>query len=311
MAVGKARACIQPGAAEHRDLSACCRHSIRIHFFAPNIPGYHKLIFELNYQDGRVEYESPHFSGKAAALRLDSLLARLGDNRYEPLREVVIKMLALSIWRERPDVKKFGPPSDWSARRASVILSMARANRSNRCSATISACVMRRSGSRTTHIMADRRYEAAFETHTAMILLRRQWQQLLEFLFPPETDTWLAVFRIGMGLQVVVYALFLRSDWHSLFSTTGKGLVSRELGEAIASFDSPLIPKLGWLVAFRPACRPRRRNSPFHCLGLFALHGSAVCCWDFSVARRRSLPGFFTSARLRAVDCLHTARTIS
>ena len=61
---------------------------------------------------------SPHFSGKAAALRLDSLLARLGDNRYEPLREVVVKMLALSIWRERPDVKKiratFGlvsPPS--------------------------------------------------------------------------------------------------------------------------------------------------------------------------------------------------------
>ena len=83
-----------------------------------------------------------------------------------------------------------------------------------------------------------------------MILLRRQWQKLLEFLFPPETDKWLAVFRIGMGLQVVAYALFLRSDWHSLFSTTGKGLVSRELGEAIASFDSPLIPKLGWLVAF-------------------------------------------------------------
>jgi len=74
-------------------------------FFAPNIPGYHKLIFELNYQDGHVEYESPHFNGKAAALRLDSLLARLGDNRYEPLREVVVKMLALSIWRERPDVK--------------------------------------------------------------------------------------------------------------------------------------------------------------------------------------------------------------
>jgi len=87
-------------------------------FFAPNIPGYHKLIFELIHQDGRIEYESPHFSGKAAALRLESLLARLGDNRYEPLREVVVKMLALSIWRDRPDVKKihatFGlvsPPS--------------------------------------------------------------------------------------------------------------------------------------------------------------------------------------------------------
>ena len=60
----------------------------------------------------------PILAGKQPLLRLDSLLARLGDNRYEPLREVVVKMLALSIWRERPDVKKiratFGlvsPPS--------------------------------------------------------------------------------------------------------------------------------------------------------------------------------------------------------
>src|SRR6476660_6777809 len=75
-------------------------------FFAPNIPGYHKLNLELYYQDGHVEYDSPHVSGKAAALRLDSLLDRLADNRYEPLREVVVKMLALSVWRERPDVKK-------------------------------------------------------------------------------------------------------------------------------------------------------------------------------------------------------------
>src|SRR5262249_3363539 len=44
------------------------------------------------------------------------------------------------------------------------------------------------------------------------------------------------------------YALFLRSDWHYLFASTGKGLVGRQLGEAITSFDSPLIPKLGWLV---------------------------------------------------------------
>jgi hypothetical protein len=69
------------------------------------------------------------------------------------------------------------------------------------------------------------------------------------FLFPPETDKWLAALRIGLGLQVAVYTLFLRSDWHHLFVSTGKGLVSRQLGEAITSFDSPLIPKLGWLVA--------------------------------------------------------------
>jgi hypothetical protein len=75
-------------------------------FFAPNIPGYHKLSFELYYEDGRVQYESPHVAGKAAALRLDSLLDRLADRRYEPIREVVVKMLAFSVWRERPDVKR-------------------------------------------------------------------------------------------------------------------------------------------------------------------------------------------------------------
>jgi hypothetical protein len=80
-------------------------------------------------------------------------------------------------------------------------------------------------------------------------LLERWWLRLVGFLFPPETDTWLAVLRIGLGLQLIVYALFLRSDWHYLFASSGKGLVGRELGEAIASFDSPLIPRLGWLVA--------------------------------------------------------------
>jgi hypothetical protein len=75
-------------------------------FFAPNIPSYHKLILELYYQDGRVEYDSPHVSGKAADLRLDSLLDRLANPAYEPLREVVVKMLAFSVWREHPDVEK-------------------------------------------------------------------------------------------------------------------------------------------------------------------------------------------------------------
>jgi hypothetical protein len=82
-----------------------------------------------------------------------------------------------------------------------------------------------------------------------MTLLRRWSENLMRFLFASETDKWLAALRIGLGLQVAIYALFLRSDWHFLFASTGKGLVSRALGEAITSFDSPLIPKLGWLVA--------------------------------------------------------------
>jgi hypothetical protein len=85
--------------------------------------------------------------------------------------------------------------------------------------------------------------------HGATILLRRWAGDFMGFLFSPETDKWLGALRIGLGLQVAVYALFLRSDWHYLFASTGRSLVSRKLGEAITSFDSPLIPKLGWLVA--------------------------------------------------------------
>ena len=75
-------------------------------FFAPNVPGYHRLTLELFYDDGRVEHESPRLRGKAAALRLDSLLDRLAEQSYEPIREVIVKRLAFSVWREHPDVKK-------------------------------------------------------------------------------------------------------------------------------------------------------------------------------------------------------------
>jgi len=75
-------------------------------FFAPNVPSHHRLILELFYADGHVEYESPHVRGKAAALRLESLLDRLAEQRYEPVREPLVKRLAFSVWRKHPDVKK-------------------------------------------------------------------------------------------------------------------------------------------------------------------------------------------------------------
>src|SRR5207248_3412200 len=84
--------------------------------------------------------------------------------------------------------------------------------------------------------------------HDATNLPRRWSENLMGFLFPSETDKWLGILRIGLGLQVTVYALFLRSDWHYLFASIGKGLVGRELGEAMTSFDSLLIPKLSWLI---------------------------------------------------------------
>jgi len=75
-------------------------------FFAPNVPSHHRLTLELFHGDGRVEYESPHVRSKAAALRLDSLLDKLPEQRYESVREALVKMLAFSVWREHPDVKK-------------------------------------------------------------------------------------------------------------------------------------------------------------------------------------------------------------
>ncbi len=68
-------------------------------FFAPNIPGYHKLILELYYDDGHVEYDSPHVSGRAAALRLDSLLDAVGGPSLRTVAGSSGKMLALSVWR--------------------------------------------------------------------------------------------------------------------------------------------------------------------------------------------------------------------
>jgi hypothetical protein len=74
-------------------------------YFAPNVPGSYKLVFELHYPDGRVEYELPSVSGAAAGLRIASLLDNIGRTPYDTLRERLVKMLALSIWREHPDVK--------------------------------------------------------------------------------------------------------------------------------------------------------------------------------------------------------------
>lgn len=74
-------------------------------YFAPNVPGSYKLVFELHYPDGRVEYELPRVNRAAAGLRLAGLLDQIGRTKYDALREILVKMLAQSLWREHPDVK--------------------------------------------------------------------------------------------------------------------------------------------------------------------------------------------------------------
>jgi hypothetical protein len=72
--------------------------------------------------------------------------------------------------------------------------------------------------------------------------------RLFRFLFTPETTSWLAVLRMGLGLQVIAYTLSFRKDWTYLFASNGNGLVSRDLAEAVLSADSRFSPRLGWLI---------------------------------------------------------------
>ena len=72
-------------------------------FFAPNVAGGCKLVFELHYPDGRVEYEVPAVSSDASGLRVATLLDKIGRPQNASLREVMIRMLSESTWREHSD----------------------------------------------------------------------------------------------------------------------------------------------------------------------------------------------------------------
>jgi Vitamin K-dependent gamma-carboxylase len=73
-------------------------------------------------------------------------------------------------------------------------------------------------------------------------------ERLEEFLFPARSSAWIALLRIGLGLQVTIFSLSLWLDWTYLFAADSGSLISRDLSEAILSLDSSFIPRLGWLV---------------------------------------------------------------
>jgi uncharacterized membrane protein YphA (DoxX/SURF4 family) len=75
-------------------------------------------------------------------------------------------------------------------------------------------------------------------------------ERLLGFLFPLETDNWLTILRLGLGLQTTLYSLSLRNDWNDLLGGAGRGLGSRDLAEALLSVESHFVPRLGWFSAF-------------------------------------------------------------
>src|SRR5689334_4804234 len=72
---------------------------------------------------------------------------------------------------------------------------------------------------------------------------------LRQFVCPSDSDYWLTLLRVGLALQLLFYCLSLRSDWFQLFASEGRGLISRDLTEAIVSVDTVLTPRLGWIAA--------------------------------------------------------------
>ena len=74
-------------------------------YFAPNVPGGYRLVFELHYADGRVEYELPSIRSEAGGLRVAGLLENIGRTPNDSMREILVKTLAQSVWREHPDVQ--------------------------------------------------------------------------------------------------------------------------------------------------------------------------------------------------------------
>jgi hypothetical protein len=134
-----------------------------------------------------------------------------------------------------------------------------------------------------------------------MVRLR---ERLTKFLFPAQSDQWLTILRVGFGLQVIAWALSLRNDWSYLFSTTGSGLITRDLAEGLVVLQSPLVPRLGLLVELgaRFGVSERTMLSVIWicviCAGCGLLAGlasrfCAVLCWFFHLSAAKS-GGFVT-----------------
>jgi hypothetical protein len=53
---------------------------------------------------------------------------------------------------------------------------------------------------------------------------------------------------VGLGLEVLLYTLSLRSDWNLIFDGSGRGLLGSEVANAMSTVQSPFIPRLGWII---------------------------------------------------------------
>jgi hypothetical protein len=75
-------------------------------YFSPHVTDSCRLVFEIHYSDGRIEFDLPSVGSHAAGLRFASLLDRIRLTTDAGLRELMIKMLTYAHWQEHPEATK-------------------------------------------------------------------------------------------------------------------------------------------------------------------------------------------------------------
>jgi len=84
---------------------------------------------------------------------------------------------------------------------------------------------------------------------TALKPFSLQWRQVNEWFFGGTTDNWLAAFRIGLGLQLVLSCIISRADWRQMFALQPGSFVTRDLTEALVTLGSALVPRVSWFIS--------------------------------------------------------------
>ena len=122
----------------------CSGIEVGYSYFAPIIPGNCKLVFELHYPDGRVEYDLPVVGGSAAGYRVSALLDYLQVIQDPPLREALLRSLAESVRREHPTLRSFERSWEWQISSVPMSIGRGREFLTGRCLLTTSVFILRR-----------------------------------------------------------------------------------------------------------------------------------------------------------------------
>src|SRR5882757_4172678 len=122
-----------------------------------------------------------------------------------------------------------------------------------------------------------------------------------ELLFPVETDSWLTVLRLGLGLQVHS----MRSRSQLIGPICFRGLRAKSRKHCFLCKATSFRAWGGLLLWRHESTSPKRRCSFWH--GLVCLFLVAPCFSEVAAASLPLQPGFYTCARRKAVGSSPTA----